>query len=43
MVRELADPIKVLYGSCNGESSGILFFSGACVSHELHARKILDE
>ena len=43
MVRESADPIEVLYGSCNGESSGISLLSVACVSHELHARKILDE
>ena len=43
MVRESADPIEVLYGSCNGKSSGISLLSVACVSHELHARKILDE
>ena len=42
-VRELADPIEVLYSSCNGEPSGISLLSVACVSHELHARKILDE
>ena len=39
-VRESADPIQVLYGSCNGESSGVSLLSVACVSHELHARKI---
>ena len=42
-VRESADPIEVLYGSCNGESSGLSLLSVAYVSHELHARKILDE
>ena len=42
-VRESADPIKILYGSCNSELSGISLLSVACVSHELHARKILDE
>ena len=42
-VRESADPIEVLYGSCNGESSGLSLLSVACVSHELHARKILDD
>ena len=42
-VSESADPIEVLYGSCNGESSGISLLSVACMSHELHARKILDE
>ena len=42
-IRESADPIEVLYGSCNGESSGVSLLSVACVSHELHARKILDE
>ena len=40
---ELADPIQVLYGSCNGESSGLSLWSVGCVSHELHVRKILDE
>ena len=39
-VRESTDPIEVLYGSCNGESSGLSLLSVACVSHELHARKI---
>ena len=39
-VLESADPIEVLYGSCNGESSGLSLLSVACVSHELHARKI---
>ena len=39
-VRESADPIQVLCGSCNGESSGLSLLSVACVSHELHARKI---
>ena len=43
MVRESADPIEVLYGSCNGESSCLSLLSVACVSHELHAGKILDE
>ena len=43
MVRESADPIEVLYGSCNGESCGVSLLSVACVSRELHARKILDE
>ena len=42
-VRESADPIEVLYGSCNVKSSGISLLTVACVSHELHARKILDE
>ena len=42
-VRESADPIEVLYGSCNGKSSGLSLLSVACVSHELHTRKILDE
>ena len=42
-VRESADPIEVLYCSCNGESSGVSLLSVACASHELHARKILDE
>ena len=37
------DPIQVLYGSCNGESSGLSLLFVAYVSHELHARKILDE
>ena len=32
-VRESADPIEVLYGSCNGESSGLSLLSVACVSH----------
>ena len=32
--------LGVLYGSCNGESSGVSLLSVACVSHELHARKI---
>ena len=41
-VCESADPIEVLYGSCNGESSGVSLLSVACVSHELHTRKILD-
>ena len=40
---ESADPIQVLYGSCNGESSGLSLWSIGCVSHELHARNILDE
>ena len=35
--------IEVHYGSCNGESSGLSLLSVSCVSHELHARKILDE
>ena len=35
--------IQVFCGSCNGESSGLSFSSVACVSHELHARKILDK
>ena len=43
MVHESADPIEVLYSSCNGESSGLSLLSAACVSHELHVRKILDE
>ena len=42
-VRESADLIKVLYGSCNSESSSLSLLSVGCVSHELHARKILDE
>ena len=42
-VRESADLIEVLYGLCNGESSGISVLSVACVSHELHTRKIFDE
>ena len=36
MVRDSADPIQVLCGSCDGKSSGL---SVPCVSHELHARK----
>ena len=38
------ESIQVLYGLCNGESSGLILslLSVACVSHELHARKILD-
>ena len=40
-VHKSADPIQVLYSSCNGESCGISLLSVACVSHELHARKIL--
>ena len=32
MVRESDDPIEVLYGSCNGESSGLSLLSVACVS-----------
>ena len=40
-VRESADPIQVLSGSCNGESCGLCLLSVAFVSHELHARKIL--
>ena len=43
MVCESADPIEVFYGSCNGEWSGLSLLSVACVSHELHAWKILDE
>ena len=39
-VRQSADSIQVLYGSCNGESSGLSLLSVACVNHELHARKI---
>ena len=39
-VCESADPIQVLYGSCNGESSALSLLSVACVSHELHAQKI---
>ena len=39
-VLESADPIEVLYGSCNGESSGLSLLSVACVNHELHTRKI---
>ena len=39
-VLESADPIEVLYGSCNGESRDLLLLSVACVNHELHARKI---
>ena len=35
--------LKFLYGSCNGESSGVSLLSVACVSHELHTGKILDE
>ena len=42
-VRESADPIEVLYGSCNGELSGVSLLCVACVSHELHTRKSLDE
>ena len=42
-VRESADLIEVLYGSYNSDSSGLSLLSVACVSHELHARKILDE
>ena len=42
-VHEVVDLIQVLYGSCNGESCGILLLSVAYVSHELHARKTLDE
>ena len=40
MVRE---SIEVLYASCNGESSDLSLLSVACVSHELHTQKILDE
>ena len=40
-VRELADPIQVLCGSCIGESSGLSLLSVACVSHELHAGRFL--
>ena len=40
-VHESANPIQVLYGSCNGESSGLSLFSVACVSRTLHARKNL--
>ena len=29
--RESADPFEVLYGSCNGESSGISLLSVACI------------
>ena len=43
MVRESADLIQIIYGSCNGESSGLSLVSVACVSHELHAPNILDE
>ena len=39
-VLESADPIEVLYGSCNGESSGLSLLSVACVNHELNAQKI---
>ena len=39
-VLESADPIEVLYGSCNGESIGLSLLSVACVNHELHTRKI---
>ena len=39
----IRESIEVLYGSCNGESSGLSLLSVACVSHELHARNILDE
>ena len=39
-VGESADPIEVLYGSGNGESSGLSLLSVACVSH---AWKIMDE
>ena len=42
-VRESADLSQVLCGSCNGESNGLSLLSVACVSHELHARKILNE
>ena len=41
MVHESADPIQVLYGSYNGELCGTSLLSVACVSHELHTRKIL--
>ena len=37
-MRESADPIEVLYSSCNGESSGLSLLSVACVSHELYIR-----
>ena len=39
-VCQSADSIQALYGSCNGESSGLSLLSVACVNHELHARKI---
>ena len=41
-VRQSADSIQVLCGSCNGESRGLSLLSVACVNHELHARKIRD-
>ena len=43
MVRESADLSQVLCVLCNGELSGLSLLSVACVSHELHAWKILDE
>ena len=39
-VCQSADSIQVLYGSGNGESSGLSLLSVACVSHELHDQKI---
>ena len=32
-----------IYGSSNGESSCLSLLSVACVSHELYARKIMNE
>ena len=39
-VRQSADSIQVLCGSCNGESRGLSLLAVACVNHELHAWKI---
>ena len=42
-LRESADPIQVLSGSCTGESSGLSLLTVACMcesmTHELHVKQ----